>query len=103
MHPNLESLDLTGEELEVAKATIRRMAYFNWLDTGKPDSKDLDFWLKAEQHWIGRNYVPHRLLNVAQPSAECPPQQDSIGAVNLVPCKTSRPHRVRRKRQIDIN
>ena len=60
MAVTLDTLDLTPEERETRRDVIRRMAYFNWLDAGCPQSDGFPFWAKAERDWIDHNYVPHR-------------------------------------------
>lgn len=34
---------------------IRIVAYYKWLNAGKPDGKDLDFWLEAEREVDPKN------------------------------------------------
>ncbi len=60
MAVTLETLELTPEELEARRETIRRMAYFNWLNAHCPQGDGQQFWLKAEQDWLDYCYVPHR-------------------------------------------
>ena len=67
MSATLETLELTPEELESCREAVRKMAYCKWLDAGRPDSGELDFWVEAEREWIERNYVPHRTLDGTRP------------------------------------
>jgi hypothetical protein len=69
----LETLDLTPEELTSSKDAVQRMAYFDWIDAGCPESGELEFWLKAEHRWIEHNYVPHRSLDGARPKSDSQP------------------------------
>jgi hypothetical protein len=63
----LETLELTPEELNSCRDAVQRMAYFDWIDAGCPESGELEFWLNAEHRWIEHNYVPHRSLDGARP------------------------------------
>ncbi len=67
MSATLETLEMTFQELESCKDAVRKMAYFNWLDAGCPESGQLEFWLKAQREWIERNYVPHRTFDGTRP------------------------------------
>jgi len=57
----LETLELTPEELRGAQDCVRRMAYFKWVDAGRPAENEVEHWLTAESEWIALRYVPHRL------------------------------------------
>lgn len=67
MPATLVTLELTPEELELCRKAVRKMAYFKWLDAGRPDWGELEFWLQAEREWIERNYVPHRTFDGTRP------------------------------------
>ena len=67
MAVTLDTLELTKEELELAREAVRRLAYAKWLDAGSPQGHDVDFWAQAEQEWIARNYVPARTLDGTRP------------------------------------
>jgi len=69
MYPTLETLDMTPEQLAVAREVICRRAYQNWLDAGQPCGADVECWLKAEQQWIAQDYVPPRPLDGQRPDA----------------------------------
>lgn len=58
--PTLDSLLLTEDELLQAREQVREMAYFNWLNAGRPDDDSLANWTEAELEWIEYFYVPHR-------------------------------------------
>ena len=60
MSLNLETLDLTPEELEHAKTQVRVMAYHHWEEGGRADNSALNFWLMGEREWICHQYVPDR-------------------------------------------
>ncbi|MBI3461511.1 MAG: DUF2934 domain-containing protein [Planctomycetes bacterium] len=60
MSLNLETLDLTPEELEHAKRQVRVIAYHHWEEAGHPDDSALNLWLTAEREWICHQYVPDR-------------------------------------------
>ena len=56
-----------------ADELIRIAAYFKWLDAGRPDGRDLDFWCQAEQD--------HAVLRqaMAKPSTDgAPPHRDMV-------------------------
>lgn len=63
MKPTLETLDLSPEEREVARATVRAIAYVKWLNSGRPDGDHPEFWVEAEREWIEHSYVPDRSFN----------------------------------------
>ena len=60
MNVTLETLEGTPEELEARREAVRKLAYFKWLEYGRPEAPDVDFWLAAEREWIERFYVPLR-------------------------------------------
>jgi hypothetical protein len=60
MHPCLDSLLLTDDELNLARKQIQELAYFKWQEAGCPDNSALTFWAEAEREWIAYSYVPHR-------------------------------------------
>jgi hypothetical protein len=70
MSVTLETLEMTGAELDRARDAVRTMAYFKWLDAGCPDGGQSEFWLKAQREWIERCYVPHRSCDGARPTPE---------------------------------
>jgi len=41
--------DLWEFDLPAAYEEVRRRAYLKWEAAGKPDGKDVEFWLEAEQ------------------------------------------------------
>jgi hypothetical protein len=59
---NLETLEMTEEELKQAREQVRRMAYLKWQDAGCPAGDALSFWKEAELMWIEYDYVPDRTL-----------------------------------------
>jgi hypothetical protein len=59
---NLESLELTTEQQTTACDQIRERAYHFWEKAGRPPSDGVEFWLAAEEEWIGQLYVPPRPL-----------------------------------------
>jgi hypothetical protein len=61
MAVSLESLDLTPEQLELAREMVRKWAYIKWEEAGRPISDGEPFWGEAEREWIERCYVPPRL------------------------------------------
>jgi hypothetical protein len=69
MSITLETLELTDQELELCKNAVRKMAYFNWLDAGRPEHAERDCWLQAEKEWLEHSYVPHRRLDGMPPQA----------------------------------
>jgi hypothetical protein len=66
---SIETLEMTEQERAACINLIREMAYFNWLDAGQPEGRELDCWLKAERHWIEYDYVPRRELDGRRPTA----------------------------------
>jgi hypothetical protein len=70
MTVTLDTLELTPAELESCKDVVRRMAYFNWLNSGRPDNRQLDCWLLAEREWIEQYYVPDRPCDGTRPGQE---------------------------------
>lgn len=58
---SLESLLLTEDELDEAKAQVEEAAYFKWLDAGCPQGVADEIWQEAELEWIEYCYVPDRL------------------------------------------
>ena len=60
MHPCLESLLLTEDELEDARTQVRKIAYFKWQEAGSREDDALTFWRQAELEWIEYYYVPDR-------------------------------------------
>jgi len=63
---NLESLELTEEELQIAKEQVRQIAYAKWQRAGCPPGDPLVFWREAELEWIEYEYVPDRELMIAE-------------------------------------
>lgn len=63
MSVSLNTLEMTPEERAGCHGVISRMAYFEWLDAGKPPGRELDLWLHAERRWIEHDYVPRRPLD----------------------------------------
>ncbi len=59
---NLESLELTPEELRTARKQVQRMAFLKWQDAGCPSADPFSFWKEAELEWIEYWYVPDRNL-----------------------------------------
>jgi len=57
---NLESLELTEEELRLAREQVRRMAFRKWEEAGCPSADPFAFWKDAEIEWIEYYYVPDR-------------------------------------------
>ena len=56
---SLESLELTDEELELARKQVERLAYCKWEEAGCPMCDPLDFWRVAEREWISLYYLPN--------------------------------------------
>ena len=68
--PSLELLQLMEDELNVAKQTVREMAYFRWQAAGCPDNQSLRFWLEAELEWVEYQYDPdHDVIRMTRPSS----------------------------------
>ncbi len=85
MAVSLESLDLTPEQLDVAREMVRKWAYIKWEEAGRPVSDGEQFWSEAEREWIERCYVPPRLpepVVVAPPvsSRAQRPVRETVGA-----------------------
>ena len=59
---NLETLELTEEEMKLAREQVRHMAYRKWQEAGCPTCDPLSFWKDAELEWIEYEYVPDRNL-----------------------------------------
>lgn len=60
MCTTLDNLYIVPEQRHECENEIRLRAYFNWLDAGCPQGRDVEFWLDAEREWIAFNYVPNR-------------------------------------------
>lgn len=60
MHPCLDSLILTEQELQTARSQVQEMAYRKWQEAGCPEDAAQRFWLEAEREWMEQFYVPHR-------------------------------------------
>ena len=57
----LNMLELTEEEVKMAREEVQRLAYLKWKKAGSPLVADpLQFWCDAEQEWIDFYYVPNR-------------------------------------------
>lgn len=50
--------DFTRCLLKPKEEYIREKAYYLWEQAGEPESKDLDFWLEAEEYYSGY-WLPH--------------------------------------------
>ena len=61
--PNLEDLYLTEDELEIARAEVKEMAFRDWEQAGRPNNCDQEFWEKAQLEWIEYRYVPDRYVS----------------------------------------
>ncbi len=70
MAVTLDTLEGTPQELEARRDAVRRLAYFKWLEHGRRESSDLDFWIMAEREWIERYYVPHRIYETSRAVAD---------------------------------
>jgi hypothetical protein len=57
---NVESLELTEAEMDVARREIERLAFEEWERAGCPDADPVLFWRAAERRWIAFRYVPDR-------------------------------------------
>jgi hypothetical protein len=57
---SLDNLEMSTEQLDLARSQVRECAYTKWRQAGFPPNDGIGFWLEAEQEWIGRNYVPPR-------------------------------------------
>jgi hypothetical protein len=90
MTATLETLELTPQELDSCKQAVRKMAYKLWLDAGRPECGQVDFWLAAERDWIESNYVPHRTFDGLRPQADAKPAD--LPAKATAPAK-SRAHK----------
>jgi hypothetical protein len=60
MSTNLDTLELTPDELEHAKQQVRLLAYRHWQEGGCPLDSALTFWAMAEREWMCSQYVPNR-------------------------------------------
>ena len=60
--PSIDELILTKDELRNAREQVQQMAYFKWLDAGRPLGDELQHWLEAELEWIEYFYVPDRFI-----------------------------------------
>lgn len=69
---DLESLELSIEQLEMARAQVRERAYEKWQEAGCPPDDGLEYWLEAEREWISRNYVPWRAFEISSRSDGAP-------------------------------
>jgi hypothetical protein len=67
MTTRLDTLELDSNGLAAAQDTVRRMAYFRWIDAGCPEGRALDCWLSAEREWIELDYVPSRPFDGTRP------------------------------------
>jgi hypothetical protein len=92
MNTTLENLELVPADLEAAKAAVREMAYFNWLNAGRPDGGEVEFWVCAERDWIEHCYVPSRPLDGTRPQAAAPakPVAERDGRVEKRPREPQR-------------
>ena len=70
---------------------IRVAAYYKWIDAGRPDGRDLDFWCQAEQE--------HAILRqaMAEPSTDGAPVHREV--IVRPKALTSPARRVRRETQ----
>ncbi len=82
-------LEMTPDEAAADQNVVERMAYFNWLNAGRPEGRCLEFWLTAEREWIERCYVPRREFAVAEALAAVPGEDT---ATRSVEAKTSLSH-----------
>lgn len=48
----LRSKNALKPDLQIV-STIRESAYFLWVEAGKPEGRDLEFWCKAERKILG--------------------------------------------------
>lgn len=85
MSVTLQTLEMTPEEFECCKDVVRRMAYFNWVDAGRPECGQLEFWLKAQREWIEQSYVPHRTFDGTRPPLNEQCAAGSAGTNELEP------------------
>lgn len=76
MTVTLNQLDMTPDEAASDHAVVERMAYFNWLNAGRPPGRCLEFWLAAEREWIERCYVPRRNVAAVEEQAGERDKQD---------------------------
>ena len=60
--PSIDELILTKDELRNAREQVQQMAYFKWLDAGRPLGDELQHWLEAELEWIEYFNVPDRFI-----------------------------------------
>ena len=79
MGATLETLEMTPQELNSSQDAVHKLAYFKWLNAGRPDCRELEFWLEAEREWIQHNYVPHRTLDGTRPRLDGPSSLVSAG------------------------
>jgi hypothetical protein len=91
MTVTLDTLELAPTELESRRDVVRRMAYLNWLNSGCPDGRQLDFWLLAEREWIEHLYLPTRPCDGMRPPATTSPAADSDTGGDEESPKGSRP------------
>lgn len=57
---SIDRLILTDEDREQARRQVRKLAYFKWVEAGRPEDNSLEFWKAAEREWIEYFYVPRR-------------------------------------------
>ncbi len=57
---SIERLFLTNEDRKHARQQVRELAYFKWLEAGRPENRSVEFWKAAEREWIEYFYVPRR-------------------------------------------
>ena len=52
---NYELIDqyLSPKAVEMAQQACHEAAYFNWLNAGCPEGRDLEFWLAGEEEIYG--------------------------------------------------
>jgi hypothetical protein len=93
MPATLETLEMTPEELKSSRDAVHELAYFKWLNAGRPDGRELEFWLEAEREWIQHNYVPHRMLDGTRPRPDGQSSTVSAGGNRREAAPKSRRHR----------
>lgn len=64
MSTTIHDLEMTSEEFAFSENAIKRSAYFKWNAAGRPNHRELEFWLEAEREWIEGYYPPRILVNL---------------------------------------
>lgn len=82
MKVTLETLEIAPQDLPAVREEIQRMAYFKWIQAGRPEGEPLEFWKQAERDWIEQKYVPHRPLDGDRPAFARPEEAPAAAPRN---------------------